>query len=74
MPLATPPPIVSLREISACTRAQGGGGNFALQITYQLVVNGTAITGGAYEMASLVRRTGEHIQVNVRAPAANGWG
>ncbi len=28
----------------------------------------------AYEMAILVRRTGEHIRVNVRAPAANGWG
>jgi predicted regulator of Ras-like GTPase activity (Roadblock/LC7/MglB family) len=28
----------------------------------------------AYEMAILVRRTGEHIRVNMRAPAANGWG
>jgi predicted regulator of Ras-like GTPase activity (Roadblock/LC7/MglB family) len=27
----------------------------------------------AYEMAILVRRTGEHIRVGVRAPAANGW-
>jgi predicted regulator of Ras-like GTPase activity (Roadblock/LC7/MglB family) len=28
----------------------------------------------AYEMAILVRRTGEHIRVNTRAPAANSWG
>jgi predicted regulator of Ras-like GTPase activity (Roadblock/LC7/MglB family) len=28
----------------------------------------------AYEMAILIRRTGEHIRVNMRAPAANGWG
>jgi predicted regulator of Ras-like GTPase activity (Roadblock/LC7/MglB family) len=28
----------------------------------------------AYEMAILVKRTGEHIRVNMRAPAANGWG
>lgn len=28
----------------------------------------------AYEMAILVRRTGEHIGVGMRAPAANGWG
>jgi predicted regulator of Ras-like GTPase activity (Roadblock/LC7/MglB family) len=28
----------------------------------------------AYEMAILVGRTGEHIRVNMRAPAANGWG
>jgi predicted regulator of Ras-like GTPase activity (Roadblock/LC7/MglB family) len=28
----------------------------------------------AYEMAILVRRTGEHIRVSVRAPVANGWG
>ena len=28
----------------------------------------------AYEMAVLVRRTGEHIRVNRRAPAANSWG
>ena len=27
----------------------------------------------AYEMAILVRRTGEHIRVGMRAPAANGW-
>jgi predicted regulator of Ras-like GTPase activity (Roadblock/LC7/MglB family) len=27
----------------------------------------------AYEMAILVRRTGEHIRVGVGAPAANGW-
>jgi predicted regulator of Ras-like GTPase activity (Roadblock/LC7/MglB family) len=27
----------------------------------------------AYEMAILVRRAGEHIQVNMRAPVANGW-
>lgn len=28
----------------------------------------------AYEMAILVRRTGEHIRVNTRAPVANSWG
>ncbi len=28
----------------------------------------------AYEMAVLVRRTGEHIRVNRRAPVANSWG
>ena len=28
----------------------------------------------AYEMAILVRRTGEHIRVNTRASALNGWG
>jgi predicted regulator of Ras-like GTPase activity (Roadblock/LC7/MglB family) len=28
----------------------------------------------AYEMAILIRRTGEHIRVNMRAPAANSWG
>jgi len=28
----------------------------------------------AYEMAILIKRTGEHIRVNMRAPAANGWG
>ena len=27
----------------------------------------------AYEMAILVRRTGEHIQVNTRASALSGW-
>jgi predicted regulator of Ras-like GTPase activity (Roadblock/LC7/MglB family) len=27
----------------------------------------------AYEMAILVRRAGDHIRVNVRAPVANGW-
>jgi predicted regulator of Ras-like GTPase activity (Roadblock/LC7/MglB family) len=27
----------------------------------------------AYEMAILVRRTGEHIRVNMRAPVAGGW-
>jgi len=27
----------------------------------------------AYEMAILVRRTGEHIRVGLRAPAGNGW-
>ena len=27
----------------------------------------------AYEMAILVRRTGEHIRVNTRASAVNGW-
>lgn len=27
----------------------------------------------AYEMAILVRRTGEHIRVGMRAPVANGW-
>ena len=27
----------------------------------------------AYEMAILVRRAGEHIRVNRRAPAANSW-
>jgi predicted regulator of Ras-like GTPase activity (Roadblock/LC7/MglB family) len=27
----------------------------------------------AYEMAILVRRTGDHIQIGVRAPVANGW-
>jgi predicted regulator of Ras-like GTPase activity (Roadblock/LC7/MglB family) len=27
----------------------------------------------AYEMAILIRRTGEHIRVDVRAPVANGW-
>ena len=29
---------------------------------------------GAYEMAILVRRTGEHIRVNTRASALTGWG
>jgi len=28
----------------------------------------------AYEMAVLVRRTGEHIRVNTRAPVTNSWG
>src|SRR4029077_11022212 len=28
----------------------------------------------AYEMAILVRRTGEHIRVNTRASALSGWG
>ena len=28
----------------------------------------------AYEMALLVRRTGEHIKVNTRASALSGWG
>jgi hypothetical protein len=28
----------------------------------------------AYEMAVLVRRTGEHIRVNMRASALSGWG
>ena len=28
----------------------------------------------AYEMAILVRRSGEHIQVNTRASALSGWG
>jgi predicted regulator of Ras-like GTPase activity (Roadblock/LC7/MglB family) len=28
----------------------------------------------AYEMAILIRRTGEHIRVGMRAPAANSWG
>jgi predicted regulator of Ras-like GTPase activity (Roadblock/LC7/MglB family) len=28
----------------------------------------------AYEMAMLVRRTGEHIRVDVRASALSGWG
>ena len=28
----------------------------------------------AYEMAILVRRTGEHIRVNMRASALSGWG
>jgi predicted regulator of Ras-like GTPase activity (Roadblock/LC7/MglB family) len=28
----------------------------------------------AYEMAILVRRTGEHIRINTRASALNGWG
>jgi predicted regulator of Ras-like GTPase activity (Roadblock/LC7/MglB family) len=28
----------------------------------------------AYEMAVLVRRTGEHIRVNRRAPVTNSWG
>jgi predicted regulator of Ras-like GTPase activity (Roadblock/LC7/MglB family) len=28
----------------------------------------------AYEMALLVRRTGEHIRVNTRAAAQHGWG
>jgi len=28
----------------------------------------------AYEMAILVRRTGEHIRVNRRAPVGNSWG
>ena len=27
----------------------------------------------AYEMAVLVRRSGEHIRVNTRASAVNGW-
>jgi predicted regulator of Ras-like GTPase activity (Roadblock/LC7/MglB family) len=27
----------------------------------------------AYEMAIMIRRAGEHIEVNMRAPAANGW-
>ncbi|HEY1624094.1 MAG TPA: roadblock/LC7 domain-containing protein [Streptosporangiaceae bacterium] len=28
----------------------------------------------AYEMAILIRRTGEHIRVGMRAPAAGSWG
>jgi predicted regulator of Ras-like GTPase activity (Roadblock/LC7/MglB family) len=28
----------------------------------------------AYEMAVLIRRTGEHIRVGMRTPAAGGWG
>jgi RHS repeat-associated protein len=40
-----PPPSVSLREISACTEAHGKQtGNFTLDITYQVMVNGAAVT------------------------------
>jgi hypothetical protein len=28
----------------------------------------------AYEMAILVRRTGDHIRVNMRTSALSGWG
>jgi RHS repeat-associated protein len=44
-PASTPPPSVSLRETSACTEAHGSQtGNFTLDITYQVMVNGAAVT------------------------------
>jgi len=53
-PPAPPPPTVSLREVSACTEAQGQlTGNITLDVTYQLVVNGAAVTGGNNQMSSL---------------------
>jgi hypothetical protein len=42
---APAPPTVSLREISACTEAVGKQtGNFTLDITYQVMVNASAVT------------------------------
>jgi hypothetical protein len=51
---ASAAPTVSLREESACTEAHGQlTGNFTLDVTYQLIVNGTTITGGNSQMSSL---------------------
>ena len=53
-PAPAPPPTVSLRETSACTQAHGQlTGNFTLDVTYQLLINGAAITGGNSQMSSL---------------------
>ena len=43
-----PRTVVSLRGVSACTEAQGTQtGNFTLDITYQVMVNGAAVTSAA---------------------------
>ena len=61
--------IIEMESGFLLTSAAGSGTCLAV-ITEQ----GADLGLVAYEMAILVRRTGEHIRVNTRASALSGWG